>query len=262
MAKNQSTLRAFEILNVIAAHQTGVTLTEICQEVDIPKSTVFDILNALLDCDAVFLRNPETKTYVIGAKVYRLGQSYTKNENFISISSRNLKKFAENYHATVYACTRRGDKATWLWKYEPQDSRVETRQAGVPFSLETDPTGEAIMAFSQFQSELLSHVLYKDYAGNPLANGYQAMVKRIQEISTNKYMVNNGDFDEYQCIFAVPIFNYDNHCLGLVGAVVPTHDAIEEDIEIQSELDELIRIAWTTSAKLGYNGHYNEKKFK
>ena len=48
MKVNRTALRTIEILEYIAKSQDGVSLLEIAQALDIPKSSVFDILKTLL----------------------------------------------------------------------------------------------------------------------------------------------------------------------------------------------------------------------
>ena len=56
-------------------------LSEIYKELDMPKATVYDILQALYAEDAVYYKNEIAKTYVIGSKIFAIGQAYTKNSN-------------------------------------------------------------------------------------------------------------------------------------------------------------------------------------
>ena len=53
-------------LDLISKSPDGLTLSEIYKELDLPKATVYDILQALYQEDAVYYKNEIQKTYVIG----------------------------------------------------------------------------------------------------------------------------------------------------------------------------------------------------
>ena len=118
MSANKSVVKALKILELISKHQEGITLSEIYKELDMPKATVYDILQSLYAEDAVYYKNEIAKTYVIGSKIFAIGQAYTKNSNFISFASPLLRDFADKYGVTVFACKRLGTKISNVYKYE------------------------------------------------------------------------------------------------------------------------------------------------
>ena len=89
MAANKAVIKALKILELISKSEEGLTLSEIYKEAEMPKATTYDILQALYMEDAVYYKNEILKTYVIGSKLFTIGQSYMKNSNFIL---RNLLK--------------------------------------------------------------------------------------------------------------------------------------------------------------------------
>lgn len=257
MAKNQSTLRTFKVLSAIASHETGVSLSVLATELNLPKSTVHDILTALIDLDAVFMRDEREKSYVIGAKVYRIGQSYLKQENFVSVSSRRLKKYATDYGLTVFCAARYGDDASWIWKFTAPSSPIETRATGERFPLESAPSGRALLAFSgASRHELLDHILYKHYQGNPVSKGFVALVEDVNKIRSDHVLIDNGQSDPEACIYVVPVYGWDGKVAGVIGAVVPVHDDFEDETQIALERDELRMIGANSSTRLGYSGKY------
>ncbi|MGB4695828.1 MAG: helix-turn-helix domain-containing protein, partial [Bacilli bacterium] len=106
MAANKSVEKCIKILELISKYPEGITLAEIYKTLKLPKATVFDILQALYKEDAVYYKDPKLKNYVIGSKIFSIGQAYTKNSNFINFASQGLRNFADKYEMTTFAAKR------------------------------------------------------------------------------------------------------------------------------------------------------------
>ena len=143
MSANKSVIKTLKILDLISKSPDGLTLSEIYKELDLPKATVYDILQALYQEDAVYYKNEIQKTYVIGSKVFAIGQSYSKNSNFIAFASPLLKEFAEKYGVTTFAYKRIGTKVTSVFKSESVKARLSTPEVGQQMSLYDNIVGLA-----------------------------------------------------------------------------------------------------------------------
>ena len=69
MSANKSVIKTLKILDLIAKSPDGLTLSEIYKELDLPKATVYDILQALYQEDAVYYKNEIQKTYKLFTNV-------------------------------------------------------------------------------------------------------------------------------------------------------------------------------------------------
>ena len=167
MSANKSVVKALKILELISKHQDGITLSEIYKELDMPKATVYDILQALYAEDAVYYKNEIAKTYVIGSKIFAIGQAYTKNSNFISFASPLLRDFADKYGVTVFACKRLGTKISNVYKYESTKSRLVTPDVGVQTQLYENVAGMAFLTFLNDEKvkDLLERIYKQEFKG-------------------------------------------------------------------------------------------------
>lgn len=62
---------ALEILEQVARHRTGVTANDISRTLDVPRATVYRIVNSLVQ-DEFLLRRPDLKGFILGARVVEL----------------------------------------------------------------------------------------------------------------------------------------------------------------------------------------------
>lgn len=254
MAANKAVIKTLKILELISKSPDGVTLAEIYKELDMPKATVYDILQALYSEDAVYYKNEVLKTYVIGSKVFTIGQAYTKNSNFIMFASPLLKEFALKYSVTTFACKRIGTKNTYVYKYESSKARLTTDDIGTQLPLYESISGLAFLAFlpEEKREDLLERILVKDFNGVK-SSKYKEIVERVKEYSKNGYIFDNGKLDHYVCELAIPVYNFENKVTGVISAtrLVFDNENVDQKAE-QDYINDFLQIAQTISKKQGY----------
>ena len=251
MSANKSVIKTLKILDLISKSPDGMTLSEIYKELDLPKATVYDILQALYQEDAVYYKNEIQKTYVIGSKVFAIGQSYSKNSNFIAFASPLLKDFADKYGVTTFAYKRIGTKVTSVFKSESPKSRLSTPDVGQQISLYDNIVGLCFLTFlpQDKANDLISRILKKD-----IKNKNGAFFKNIMDqINKNKnigYILDNGVTEAFVCNLAVPVYNFEKKMTGVIYATRLMFDENSEDLD--NYLKDFLQIASIISSKQGY----------
>lgn len=251
MAANKSVEKTLKILELISKYPEGITLSDIYKELGMPKATVYDILQALYKDDAIYYKEPHLKTYVIGSKIFAIGQAYTKNSNFINFASPLLKKFADKYGLTVFANKRLADKIVSIYKYESTKTKITTNDVGIQTPLTSSVSGKVFLAFASEtrQKELLKGILEKEFR-NKEKGDYTKLLLELDSIKNNGFGIDNGVSESYICSFAVPVFNFENKAVGVISAIRLVNNETEE--EIKTQIDEFIEIANYVSQKQGY----------
>lgn len=253
MAANKSVIKTLKILELISKSDEGLTLSEIYREADIPKATAYDILQALYSEDAVYYKNEILKTYVVGSKLFTIGQAYIKNSNFISYASPLLKDFATKYKVTTFACKRLGTKVTYVYKYESNKVRLVTSDIGTQLPLYQSVAGMAFLAYlpKDKSDELLESILSKDFYGRE-TDEYREIVARVKGYRTQKYIYDNGSIDRYICELAVPVYNFENKVTGVISATRLAFESGSETEDEKEYVSDFLGIAETISHKQGY----------
>ena len=75
--RHRATLRVSAILDALAANQKGLTMAEICRELDAPKSSLFPILHTMADTEYIAY-DEDTMRYSIGLRAYLLGKAFDR----------------------------------------------------------------------------------------------------------------------------------------------------------------------------------------
>lgn len=75
--RHRATLRVLAVLDALAANQKGLTMAEICRELDAPKSSLFPILHTMADTEYIAY-DEDTMRYSTGLRAYLLGKAFDR----------------------------------------------------------------------------------------------------------------------------------------------------------------------------------------
>ena len=249
MAANKAVMKALKILELISKNPEGITLSEICKELNLPKATAYDILRSLYQEDAVYFKNEQIKNYVIGSQIFTIGQSYIKNSNFITFASPFLKDFAKRYSVSTLAQKRIGTKMACVYKYEAPEAKLTTEDIGSQAPLSTSIAGLTFLTFvtDEKKTELYDRTLSE---GSTFSNEAVKILANVNANRKNGYLFDNGTFHQFVCELAVPVYNFEGKMSGVLSTVRLPFD--ENDETKETFIKDFLNIASTVSQMQGY----------
>ena len=246
MGDNKSVDRILRILELISKHPEGLTLSEIYKELNIPKSTVFDFLQALYKADAIYFKDEVSKRYVIGSKIYALGQPYTKNSSLITVCRPILRTLGNKYGNLLFVTKRINDDIVYVHKYENDDSKIATFDIGGSISyMHTSSVGKCYLAFDKYFNSYTVKSLDRFTPYTIIRN--EDLLRELNTARELGYSSDDREEDIRYKSLSFPIYNFENRCCGVLTYKCPA------DFEIDKELiDAFIKASKTISNKLGY----------
>lgn len=247
MAFSKTVEKTLRILELISNSPDGITLSNIYKTLDLPKATVYDILQTLYKEDAIYYKDQNLKTYVIGSKIFAISQAYTKNSHLINFSRDKLKEISDKYGLTCFAHKRVENSCVIIYKYEPKNAKITTSDVGTGFSFTSNVVGKTFIAYMNPQKQEQIIINSED----PIN-----LVNELKEIRNNKYAIDNGVEKSYMCSYAVPVYNFENKVVGVLSASRVIENETENDIKMQ--LADLTEAAKYVSIKQGYKGDFYE----
>src|SRR5262249_55566608 len=118
----QAIVRATQILKAIGAGpRRGLRIVDLCERLVIPRPTLHRILSSL--AQEGFVVRDESKRYLLGDQIYRLGLVAGGRTNLREICDGALTRIAAATGDTVFLATRQGDDALVI------DRRIGTTPA-------------------------------------------------------------------------------------------------------------------------------------
>jgi DNA-binding IclR family transcriptional regulator len=102
MIVNRTSKRTIDMLELISKNPKGLSLNEIVNIMDIPKSSAFDILHTLNELEMIELLDARSRIYSIGVRSFIIGNSYIDNLDIIKIAEKYLEKLGDNVGKTIF----------------------------------------------------------------------------------------------------------------------------------------------------------------
>ncbi len=237
--KNKNLDRVLKILNFISKNPQGATFIEIVNELDIPKSTIHDILKVLHETDCIYYKDESLKRYSIGSTIFTLAQSYSKSSTLINASKYYISEVCAEINQPIMISKFVIDKVVYVHKDEPVDSILKTPNLGVCDKGINSSVGKLFVAFSNLYPDRLEELGIDD----------KCYIDELKKIRDNNYEIGINVEGKNIITICVPVYNFENRVCGVVstiGIYIPTQN-------YDYELEKLTIMANKISEKLGYN---------
>ena len=145
--RNDSPLgRYIRILESVAAARTGLTLTEIAQELDLQAGTVHRLIRGLADLGLLRTR-AGSKRYVTGPRLRSLLHLTMNMAEYSERARSILNRLMEEFGETAHLARLNGDCAESVLMEQPLGSDRAFVQPGRRLPLHAAASGKAILAF-------------------------------------------------------------------------------------------------------------------
>jgi DNA-binding IclR family transcriptional regulator len=243
--------KTVDVLAYLSKNAQGVTLTEISEILDIPKTTVFDILKTLRENDFVHFMNTKRKTYGIGAQSYAIGMTYLKTSNLFMIAQPYLIELGDKYQKTTFIAKRHGEEFTFVYKYESPFSKVTTANTGDKKPLHCTSIGKCFLAFDKAAEGLVDTIPLPPHTKYTITNR-DRLRDSIKKIRLLGYAYESRESQEHVACLAAPIYNYSNSMVGTISM----SGLYQEKEDLHQQGLELKKLAQVISTQLGYVEYY------
>jgi len=156
MSSVQSVARAFTILQAIAAEPEGLSLTEIAQQVELPKSTVSRLL-ATMERFAVVERLPDKGGIRIGEGIVSMAMQMPYRRSLTVVAHPIMQRLANEIGEAVGLCVPDGDQVHYVDQVQSHH-HVQVRDwTGSRFPMHIVSAGKLFM--SEWETAVLDRYL-------------------------------------------------------------------------------------------------------
>ena len=183
-----------------------MTLTKICQAVGIHKSKGYSILTTLQRYGLVE-RDPEAKTYTLGARLIPLARAVLDHLDFRAAATPVVEGLAKEAGMTVWFGLRMNESLFVVSKYEPGEHFWATPGIGHTFNLFEGAHGKAVLAF--LPEEERKAALSTRKASNGL-------LKELASIKQLGFARDLGEFARGINAVAAPVFGPGQQVAGVL----------------------------------------------
>lgn len=248
---NTAILRGIEVLRFVGESDEPVTIAEISKFLDIPKTSVFNIVNTLLSEKFLVINNARLKSYELGIGVFELGSLYLNKTELTKISSSILENLSNKVGETVFLAVANDNELVYLDKRESKGNLRTTGNLGSRISMYSTSLGKAILAtYNDAQlNKYFDEVTLVPKTSNTITDKV-LLLDNLNSIRERGYSISNEENEDGLFCIAVPIYNRVSQVIAAVSISTLKIKISAERIDEYKEY--LTMAALDISKKLGY----------
>lgn len=246
----QSVLRAIEILDTVSENKEGISLKEIAGKLNLGSSTVFYLINTLVEKD--FIKHLKNNKYKLGSKNLQLGNCFLENLSIHKIAMPLIENLMEKINENIHLFIIEDNNFIEIAKIQCSHSVRPTKVSNFRFNSHATAIGKSMLA--SFNKEELEDFITKycnlpKLTDNTITN-IEQLNEEINRVRKNGYALDIEESEIGLNCIAVPIHNHNKKIIGSLGVSIPTQ-RFSESIKDKLIL-ELKKTSEAISNELGY----------
>ena len=229
--KVQSLDRAFDILELLSREQHGLNLTEIGNRLDLHKSTVYRLLQALKQRG--YIEKSAQGSYRLGMEFIELSSLYLNNLELKTEAQPILRELSSLSGNTVFLATLQESEVVYIDKMETHNSLRKYSIIGQRAPLYCTALGKSMLSG---MAEDQIRKMYRDVDLQAFTDrtitSVDDLVAEIETIRRRGWSVDDEEYEEGLRCIGAPIRDYLDEVIAAVStsgyASVITRERVEE----------------------------------
>lgn len=234
--EHRSTQRVIDVLELLAFSDNtqGFTLTEIANHLNSPKSSLSPILHTLLD-NGYLSFNASSSKYLIGRRLYEVGNTYVKDDNFYFQMLQIMRNVVNLCSETCHIAELNGTNVLYLLKVDSPENIRMFSAPGKKLPAHATALGKALLSTYTLKEleDLYPSGLSK--VTDKTITDIEVLYKQLLKVRSTGYAFEEEENAEFiQCI-ATPIYKGDSPVMA-ISVSIPTFRYSAEKEELIKQL--------------------------
>lgn len=217
---NNTLVKGLQLLEHLARSDSALGVTEIATRLELGKSNVHRLLQALVELGYV-QKNEARGTYQATLKIWELGTALEARLTIKGAAREAMEQLLKDTRETVHLSVLDGDEVVYIHKLDSPEPVRAYSEIGGRAPAYCVATGKAILAW-QDESYLqgLSRRLTR-HTEKTITKPAE-FLHELERIRTTGYAVNRGEWRETVWGVASPILNTEGNVLAAIGISGPS----------------------------------------
>ena len=214
--------KSMRMLEVVSNHPEGISLTDLCAEVDVAKGSAHSLLTTLVNM-GYLRRDPRTSLYTVSLKTFEVGARFVENNRHFRYAREVLENLVASIRQTAHMAVLDGTDVIYIHKVDCSHAIRMVSIIGRRIPAHATAIGKALLA--DYTNEQVRAL----YEGKPLArltentiSDLDALIEQLEQVRLKGYAYEKGESTiGIECV-AVAVGRADD----------PTHTAISISVPI------------------------------
>ena len=245
----ESADRVLRVLEVFGPADQELTLSEIAERMQLPRSSVHRLL-ATLSARGYVERSAQNHRYSLGIRLFEVGSNVIHGRGLHAAAHPVLEKLTMTTGETSHLAVSSGTEAVYVYKLDgpsaiQMPSRVGGRAPGHATSI-----GKVLLAWGdpELRRQVLGKPL-KTYTKHTIVD-HQKLVAELELVRSRGYATDIEEFEDGLTCVAAPVFDMADRVVAAVGIAAPAFRANPDTLPRAAE--SVISAAEAISRRLGH----------
>ncbi|MGI6227779.1 MAG: IclR family transcriptional regulator [Peptococcales bacterium] len=240
--------KALDVLEYLK-NNSQAALTQIHQDLQLPKSTTYGILQTLESRG--YIRKDESNGYCLGLKLYELGVISVEGTDLIKEALPIMEDLARNTGFVCNLGVMEGDMGVYIEKVEPPSPVRLNSWKGKTIPLHCTSLGKVLLAYKGLDQilEVLNRIKLTKNTEKSIIDK-ELLLSEILQVKQKGYAIDDEENEPDITCFAAPIFDHKGE---VVAAVSLSGLTTWSNGKREYLIEQLIAGVKAISKKLGYN---------
>jgi len=245
MSQVPAATRALRVLRYLAAQPAPVPLDRIVRALDIPRSSAYHLLTAMVD-EGFVVHLADERTYGLGVAAHEIGSGYARQEPLQRIARRPLAELVDRTGQTAHLAVIHGRDVLYVVEERAPGRPPLVTDVGVRLPAQLTASGRAILAglpVSQVRALYPDREAFVDRHGKG-PSSLTALRSVLSETRRRGYAVEDGEVSPGFASVAAPVVDHND--LPVAGLAV----TFTGPVDLPAIVAEVRRTAAVVSARL------------
>ena len=236
-------------MSLFSPEEPRLSLSEISHRLQMPKSTIYNLLNTLVAVG--YVERVEGDQYALGTAIIGLTPSVRVNVELRDRAAPYLRRLADDSHESVYLTIKDGQSALYIYAIESSGRLLARTAVGLHASLYCTSVGKAILAFlpEDEQDQICTAITYDPFTSQTIRDAAQ-LKRNLVETRERGYSIDNQEHEMDTFCLGAPIFNAHGIVIGACSLSGVTPDIL--GIRLPALSVSVMQTAQEISRHMGY----------
>ena len=212
--------RAVSVLEVLGQSDTPLSLAEICQRMNLHKSTAHRSL-MVLERSALIERTQENR-FRLGLKLYELGNRAVEQIDLRARVQPYFRRLSSQVGETVHLSVLQKTSVVYLDKVEPNRRVCMSSKIGTSNPVYCTSMGKAMLAFQPEDAieQIIAKLRFVRYTHKTIGSR-EALLKALERVRRRGYAIDDEEIEVGVRCIGAPIFNEHHRAIAAVSVSGP-----------------------------------------
>ncbi len=219
---------AIKILEILAEQQTGLSLMQLADQVELSRNKVFRLMATL--CETGLTERDEVAgIYRLGASSIALGQKFLMSSSVVNFAHPIIEQLARKHGEAVYMSVIRDDEVLFLDMVDCDQQVKATSLVGRRFPFFTNAAGKVMKALDS--RDMLERFLNRRGRKRMGAPDLGALASELEEIRDKGVAVDSDGLGEGIISVAVAVRDYAGKGVCAITLIGPSFRMLTDRLE-------------------------------